>query len=522
MHVPLTPLHFKQRAEQLFGRKVGVVDGDRRLTYAEFGERTNRLAQALLDAGLGRGDRVAVLAFNGHPLLEAYFGVVQAGGILLPLNLRLAPAELARILGHAGAKWLLVDGQLASVVAQMQGALDEPLRIVWIGERPAGRTEERYEALLASASSAAPPALELDENDVAELFYTSGTTAEPRGVMLTHRSLTLCALSILIAFRASERDVQLHTIPLFHVNGWGTPHAITGVGGTHVMMQRFDAAEALRLVEAERVTRLFAVPTMLLRLVEQAAFHRHDLDSLELVNVGGGALSAELVRRAEDALGCQVIGGYGLTETSPTVSLAFDKSYLSADEPSRLGRQATAGLPLLGVEMDVVDPTGRRQPWDGCSVGEIIVRGNVVTAGYWADPEATEQTIRDGWLHTGDLGTIDAEGYVLIVDRTKDVIKTGGENVSSIVVERVLYEHPAVRECAVVGVPDERWGEAVHAVVALHADHQVTEAELVRFCRDRLSGYEVPKGVDLVDDLPRGGTGKILKRALRERYRPSS
>ncbi len=519
MHIPLTPLHFLQRAVQLHGRKVGIVDGERRFTYAELGERADQLANGLLGLGIARGDRVAVLAFNSHPLLEAYFGVVAAGGILLPLNIRLSPAELARIIDHAEPKVMLVDSELHDTLVGIEGLAQRHPAIVWIGERPAARGEPTYAGLLQGAATGSPPPVDIDEDDIAELFYTSGTTGEPRGVMLSHRSLALHALSMLIAFQASDRDVQLHTIPLYHVNGWGTPQGITAVGGTHVMLRRFDPGEALRLVQAEGVTRIFAVPTMLQMLLEQLGSTSYDLSTLELVDVGGAPLSAEVVKRAEAALGCQVIGGYGLTETSPIVALASSKQTLAdEDEPARLRRQATAGMPLVGVELAIVDVDDRPLPWDGQTVGEVVVRSNVVTTGYWADGAATEEAFRNGWFHTGDLGTIDREGYLLIVDRKKDIIISGGENISSLQVERVLSEHPAVLECVVVGVPDQRWGEVPKAIVALRDNALATEEELIDHCRARLSGFKIPKSVAIEDELPKGGTGKILKAQLRQRY----
>ncbi len=519
MHVPLTPLHFKKRAVQLYGSKLAVVDGDRRFTYAELGARSNQLANGLLSRGLARDDRVALLAFNGHPLLEAYSGVVEAGGILLPLNVRLLPSELARIVDHAKPRILIVDSELRAVLGSIEQEAERHFDVIWIGERPSGRDEQSYEELLGEASADSPPPLNIDENDVAELFYTSGTTGQPRGVMLSHRSLTLHALSMLIAFRASDRDVQLHTIPLFHVNGWGTPQAVTAVGGTHVMMRKFDAAEALRLVEAEGVTRIFAVPTMLQMLLQEPTRSSRDLTSLELVDVGGAPLSPEVVRRAEEALGCPVFGGYGLTETCPIVSLATGKQGLAGqDETSRLRRQATAGLPLIGVELAIVDQEDQPLPWDGTTVGEVVVQSNVVTTGYWAERPASEEAFRNGWFHTGDLGTIDPEGYLLIVDRIKDIIVSGGENVSSLEVERVVSDHEGVLECVVIGVPDERWGEVPKAIVALREGHPVSEAELVAHCRERLSAFKVPKTVVFEAELPKGGTGKILKAELRERY----
>ena len=521
MQRPLTPLDFKRRAVQLFGRKIGVVDGDKRFSYADFGQRCDRLANALRDLGVARFDRVAVMAFNSHPLLEAYFGVLDAGAVLLPLNIRLSAQELATIINHAEPSVMLVDHELAPVLSELWPALASQPKLVWIGERPEGRApaEPIYDELLAAASAEPPPRVGIDENDVAELFYTSGTTGTPRGVMLTHRNLYLHALGMMVTFRAAEPDVQLHSIPLFHVNGWGTPQGITAVGGRHVMLRKFDAAEVLRIIETEKVTRFFAVPTMLNMLLNHPDVKRRDLSSLELINTGGAPTPPEMVRQAEQLLGCCVAGGYGLTETSPIVTFAADKTYLAdQDEATRLRRRASTGLPVVGAEIAIVDIDGNPLDWDGETVGEIVVRSNAVTTGYYKDPEATEKATSDGWFHTGDLATIDEEGYVLIVDRKKDLIISGGENISSVEIEKVLFEHPAVLECAIVSAPDERWGEVPVAVVALAQGAHASAKELQDFCRERLAGFKVPKQVDFMDSLPKGGTGKIIKRQLREPY----
>lgn len=519
MIVPLTPLQFLRRAERLFARKVAVVDGDQRFTYVEFGQRCHRLANALLASGLNPGDRVAVLAPNSHALLEAYFGVLEAGGVLLPLNIRLHHAELARIVDHAQPRFLMVDLSLEDRATEVREVVKHRPELVWIGGRAEERPELCYETWLAGATDIAPPDPVSDENGIAELFYTSGTTGEPKGVMLTHRNLYLHAMSFLVAFRAAESDVQLHSIPLFHVNGWGTPQALTAVGATHVMLRSFEPGRVLQLIERERVTRFFAVPTMLTMLLEHKELRQYDLSSLELINTGGAPTPPELVRRAERAIGCRVVGGYGLTETSPIICFAADKSTLAhQDEELRLRRQASTGMPLVGTELTIVDDGGVELPWDGTSVGEIAVRSNVVSPGYWDDPESTARASRDGRFLTGDLASIDPEGYVTIVDRKKELIVSGGENVSSIEVERVLHKHPAVLECAVFGVPDARWGEAVKAVVCLREGGAVDGDGLVDFCRGHLAGFKVPRSVDFMDRLPRSGTGKVLKRQLRERY----
>lgn len=518
MFVPLTPLSFKRRAVQLFGSKIGVVDGDRRFTYAQFGERTHRLANALRALGLAPEGVVAYLAYNSYPLLEGYYGVLEAGGILLPINIRLSPDEIAYIVGHSGASFLFVDRDFAPIVDSIWDRLERRPALVWLTARPAGRDEPLYDDLLDQAASSAPPALEIDENDTAELFYTSGTTGLPKGVMLTHRNLYLHALSVLASFRADDHDVQLHTIPLFHVNGWGTPQYLTAVGGTHVMMRKFDPGEVLRLVEAERVTRFLAVPTMLNMILAHPEVGNHDLSSLELITTGGAPTPPEMVRRAEEVLDCKVISGYGLSETAPVLTFAGDKSMEAENEDQRVQRQASAGIPIVGVDLRLVGPDGRDLPWDGQSVGEIAVRSNVVMKGYWRDPEATAAVIRDGWFFTGDLAVVDAEGYALIVDRAKDIIISGGENISSAEIEKVLYEHPAVLESAVIAVPDDRWGEVPVAIVSLRPDTSATQEEILDFCRARLARFKVPASVEFREALPKGGTGKILKRQLREPY----
>lgn len=350
-----------------------------------------------------------------------------------------------------------------------------------------------YEALLdAAAPMMAAP--EVDENSIAELFYTSGTTGQPKGVALTHRTLHLHALYAMIGIRNTDALVLLHVVPMFHVNGWGTPHTVTATGGTHVMLRKIDPVEIFRLIQTERVTHILGVPTIYNALVNHPDRTRYDLSSLELA-VSGGA------------------------PASPVLTLASPKSHLTALGPERDRElRSKTGYQIVGVDVRVVDAQGREVPADGRTSGEIIVRSNVVMEGYYKDPKVTAQTIRDGWFHTGDVATIDEEGYVLIVDRAKDLIISGGENISSVEIENTLYAHPAVYECAVLAVPDEQWGEVPKAVVVLKSGRRATEAELIGFCRDRLAHFKAPKSVEFADSLPKGGTGKILKTELREKY----
>jgi acyl-CoA synthetase (AMP-forming)/AMP-acid ligase II len=377
-----------------------------------------------------------------------------------------------------------------------------------------------YDELLAASEPADIDFNEIDENSVAELFYTSGTTAYPKGVMLTHRNLYLHAFYTALGMEASDRDVHLYTVPLFHVNSWGAPHIFTLSGGRHVILRKFDPPAVLGLVQRERVTRLHMVPAMTIALLNHPDFPRYDLSSVHQIMIGGAPANTALMQELEKKIpSCTAHGGYGLTETSPVISLAHMKEH-RADDPAeeKLRRKATAGYALAGSEIRVVDIDGRDVEPDRQQVGEVVVRGDVVMEGYWRQPEATAAAFRDGWFHTGDLATIDEEGYVLIVDRAKDMILTGGENVASAEIERVLYQHPAILECAVIAIPDEQWGEVAQAVITLKAGCQASCAEILNHCRKHLAGFKIPKSVEFVEALPKGGTGKILKKVLREKF----
>ncbi len=498
MEVPLTPLDFLARARTLFPDRVGVVQVDRRFTYAEFAERCDRLAHALTrDHGVAPGDRVAWLGGNTHELLEAYYGVLLAGAVLVPLNIRLAPAELATILDDCRPVVLVRHPDQADP--------GHPTPQVVLGGP--------YESLLAAQPATRPVLPDVDERAPAEIFYTSGTTGLPKGAVLTHRNLYLHAVHSALTNAITSDDVVLHTIPLFHVNGWGTPHYVTGLGGVHVMLPRFDAGEVLRLIAAEGVTRLFLVPAMATAILEHPDLAAGPWPSLRQISVGGAPLGRELLGELEHRLGCPCICGYGMTESSPTLTRALDKP----GEPSDAARRATTGLPILGVELSVVDDHGVEVAHDGTARGEVRARSNHVMQGYWNAPAATAEVLRDGWLHTGDVATVDADGYLTIVDRTKDVIISGGENISSVEVEKALTAHPAVLEAAVIGVPDERWGEVPKAYVVLRAGRSADPDDLRRFVRDRLAHFKAPRSVEIVGDLPRSGTGKVRKDQLRHR-----
>ena len=519
MYLPLTPVRLKRHAAQVFGSKDGVVCNERRFTYRQFNERCDRLSNVLLAFGVQKGDRLAYLSFNCHRLLEAYFGIPQIGAILLPLNIRLSPEELAYILNDAEPRMLFFDPEFIPLLEVLRPQLKSIEHYVGLRDaKPDWACPSFYDDLLAKSEPAEIDYRGIDENSVAELFFTSGTTAYPKGVMLTHRNLYLHAFYGAVGLRSNDSDVHLYTIPLFHVNSWGAPHIITLLGGRHVMTKRFDPVSVMELIQRERVTRLLVVPTMVIAMLNHPDFSKYDLSSVKEIIMGGAPTSTALVCEVERRMpGCRAIGGYGLTETSPVICIAHRKAHCAGDaEELNLRRQATAGYPLAGSEIRVVTAEGREVKPDGVEVGEVVVRGDVVMEGYWRQPEATAEAMSGGWLHTGDLATVDEERYILIVDRSKDMILSGGENIASAEIERIIYNHPAVMECAVVAVPDDTWGEVPHAIVALKPGQLATEAEIIASCRPHLAGFKVPKTVAFVEALPKSGTGKILKRVLRD------
>ena len=521
MNLPLTPIRFVRHAARIFGNKTGVVCGEKRFTYHEFAGRCDRLSEALLNLGVKTGDRVAFVSFNCHRLLEAYYGVPQISAILLPLNVRLSAEELGYILADSAPRILFFDPEFAPVIETLLPKLpcrDNCFPLQAPG--PEWAHPQIYDELLAAATPRQFDEIAIDENSVAELFYTSGTTAYPKGVMLTHRNLYLHGLSVAHALQLSDADVGLYTVPLFHVNSWGAPHTLSLSGARHVILRRFDPATTLNLIQRERVTQLQMVPTMAIALINHLGFHQFDVSSVRSLMVGGAPSNTALIHQLEQHFPtASVAGGYGLTETSPVVTIAWVKDHLkNADAATLLRRKATAGYVIAGVETRIVDASGRDVRPDGRQVGEVIIRGDGVMAGYWNQPEETTQALRGGWLHTGDLATVDEEGYILIVDRIKDMVLSGGENIATAEIERVLNAHPAVLESAVIAVPDPQWGEVAKALVTLRPEQTATEEELLTHCRRHLAGFKAPKSVEFCDLLPKGGTGKILKRALREPY----
>ena len=520
MKIPLTPIRFLRYAEQQFPNKLGIVCGDVRLSYAQVAERVRRLAGGLHELGVAPGDRVAFLSMNCHRLIEAYYGVLEAGAILLPLNIRLAPHELAFILRDAGVKVLFVGKEFVELANAFRKDVPGIEKFVLLEGTPAADWLERknYDELLAGAKPVRADFMQVDEDSVAELFYTSGTSANPKGVMLTHRNVYLHAMSVALAFNTGIDSVELHTIPLFHANGWGVAHSLTLMGGTHVMIQRFETREVFRLIQEEKVQSCSLVPTMATALVNCPERPKYDISTLNRVVIGGAASSPTLVREVEEKLKCTCFSGYGLTETSPMLSISPMKPWLRWEGAERYAGQAMTGYAAPAMEIRVVDANDVDVAHDGVAIGEIVARTDGVMKGYWNDPDASREALRGGWFHTGDMATINEEGYLLVVDRKKDIIVSGGENISSLEIEKALLAHPAVYELAVVPVPDQRWGEVPKALVVLKPGLQATEAELLEFCRGRVAHYKAPRSIEFLESLPKTGTGKVLKKELRKKY----
>jgi len=514
--VPLTPIRCLHRALDLFPRKIGIVCGAQTFTYREFAERAQTLASALQQWGLKPQDRVAYLSFNTHELLEGYFGVPMAGGVVMPLNVRLSPGELTAILNHSGARMLFYEADFAALVEHLRANCPAIEKYVLLSG------SDEYKLFTSAGVPERTDIMAVDENSTAELFYTSGSTGTPKGVALSHRTLYLHAIDCAFMFPSPETAVDLHTIPLFHANGWGRPQTSTMIGIKQVMVRRFDPAFVCSLIQEHRATHMSLVPTMLNALINFPDLAKFDLSSLERVMIGGAASSPELIERAEKALGTSVFAGYGLTETCPVLTSALPKPGTAyRDEKERYRRQAMAGWPAVGVEMRVVDGDDRDVPKDGQAIGEIVVRGDHVMTGYFREPEATAAVMRDGWFHTGDMAVWDEDGYFHIVDRKKEIIISGGENISSIEVEKAIFSHPDVFECAVVAAPDPKWGEVPAAIIVRKPGGAVTADEMLDYLGSILGRYKLPRIVEFSEEqLPKTGTGKIRKLVLKERFWP--
>ncbi len=520
MHVPMTPVRILRRAVKLYPHKTAVVDGDVRFTYWELQERVNRATHAVLDSGGSQNSPVAILDHNTHRYLEMYFGMAQSGRALLPLNTRLSVDEYIYILNDAEADTLFFHADFKPIIEKVRSAAKTVKHyIVCDGAGDEGWITGKYEDVLAHASSDPVRYEPKDENDMLNLYYTSGTTGRPKGVILTHRNIYANALTTIISFKLDDTTVWHHIAPLFHLADAFFAWSVTFQGGKHVMQRQFIPKAVLETIDKQGITCCMMVPTMINFILNEPDIDRYNLSSLQWIMVGGAPMSPANAGRMMQKLGCKYVSGYGLTETSPLLTVGNIKdTLLNEPDAVKLGYLTRTGLEVIGVDLRVVDAGGKDVPRDSKTVGEIIARGDNVTTGYWKLPAETSKSFREGYFYTGDLATVDSEGYILIVDRAKDIIISGGENIASVEIENVIYTHPHVLECAVIAFPDEKWGEVPKVIVVLKPGTELSEQEIVAYCRERLAPFKVPRLVEFVSELPKTGSGKILKGALRKAY----
>jgi fatty-acyl-CoA synthase len=515
VETPLTPVDFARRTRRLHGAREGVVDGDLRLTYEQFFGRCDRWSSALQGLGVRQGDRVATIAPNTHAQLEAFYAVPQIGAVLVPVNYRLTPDDFVYIVNHSGTTVLCVDQDYLDAVDGVRDQLPDVTHFVALRGARDGWLD--YEAAIAAASpDFARP--EIGERNLLTINYTSGTTARPKGVMITHRNAAMNTIGTLLHLPIAVGDRYLWTLPMFHANGWTYTWTVTAAGATHICLPKVEPAEVFRLIRAENVTWLSAAPTVLISLANAPAEVRGEVPPGVHVVTAGAPPAAATIERLEGEFGWEVTHVYGLTETAPFITVCAPLPEHEDLSPSdRAVVKARQGVELItSGELKVVDPEGQEVPHDGQSLGEIVVRGNVVMEGYYNDADATKRAMGDGWFHTGDAAVVHPDGYAEIRDRIKDVIISGGENISSVEVEGTLLRHPAVQEAAIVGLPHEKWGEAPYAFVVLREGATATDAELIAFTRDRLAHFKAPHGVTFVTELPKTATGKIQKFVLRD------
>jgi long-chain acyl-CoA synthetase len=494
----------------LYRDRVAMVFEGKSVTYREMEDRVNRLANALLDLGLKKGGRVTILAENTYKYMEVYFGAAKAGMSVTSLNFRLSDAELTYITNDCKAiVFFAGDGY-----EERSLGLKKDLKSIknWISLDKNTDDYIFYEDLLKRASNA-DPLIEVDENDMAILMYTGGTTGLPKGVMLSHRNILTAMYGMIIGFSFTFKDTTCYVLPLFHISLWPVLSLLM-VGGKAVILRRPDLGEILRTIRDYKCTHIVLVPTLLTWLVDDPRSNEFDLSSLRLITYAGSPMPIEVLRRCVQKFGNIFTQGYGLTEAAPLVTVLFKEDHILEGPKAKL--LTSAGKVGLPVEARIVDENDT--PLYPGEVGEIVIRGKNIMMGYWKNPELTAATLRGGWLHTGDMGTIDEDGYIYLMDRKADMIITGGENVYPKEVEDVLYTHPAIKECAVIAAPDDRWGERVQAVVVPKSGQAVTEEELIKHCKGKLAGYKCPKKIEFWGELPKTPVGKILRRDVKKHF----
>ncbi|HEX5345948.1 MAG TPA: acyl--CoA ligase family protein [Pseudonocardiaceae bacterium] len=524
-YTPLTPLAFLRRSAEVYPDKDAVVYAERRVSYVDFAAQTTRVARALRASGVQPGDRVAYLLPNLPEMLVAHFAVPLAGAVLVAINTRLSGEEVRYICDHSGSKLLVVDAALYPTVAPLVGELKTLAEIVTVSD-PAGpetteRSELSYADFLDRGSDEPLPWAVEDENRTISINYTSGTTGRPKGVMYTHRGAYLNALGEIIHSAHTPASVYLWTLPMFHCNGWCTPWAVTAIGGTHVCLREVRGDAIWKLIKQERVTHLNGAPTVVTTVMNAEEAER--LDYQLVITTAGAPPSPNTILQTEK-MGFRIVHVYGLTETYGPYSVCqWQPTWVEFDPEERATLQARQGVGMVQADwLRVVDQQMADVPADGETMGEVVMRGNNVMAGYFEDLEGTEKAFAGGWFHSGDLAVMHPDGYIEVRDRAKDIVVSGGENISTIEVEQAMLSHPAVLEVAVIGVPDEKWGEVPKAFVVLRQGEQVEEDELIKHVKTKLARYKAPKAVEVVDELPKTSTGKVQKFELREKERAST
>jgi fatty-acyl-CoA synthase len=514
MEISLSPMEFARRARRLYADREAVVDEDLRLTYEQFFDRCDRWSSALRYLGVRKGDRVAYIAPNTHAHLEAYYAVPQIGAVLVPINYRLLPEEFEYIINHCGAKVVCAHTDYIKPVNSIRDRLTSVEHLVAL--EGSGRGWLEYEATLAS-SSPDFGRVDIAETDLLTINYTSGTTARPKGVMITHRNAYLNVMGTLVHHHLTPGDRYLWTLPMFHANGWTFTWINTARGMANVCLRRVEPRLIYKLIKDENITMFCAAPTVLISIANAPAEVRAGAPRGVRLFTAGAPPAAATIELVERELGWELTHVYGLTETAPLITFCEPRpEHLRLSLQERAQVKARQGVELVSSgELRVVDQEGNEVPRDGVSLGEIIVRGNVVMKGYFNDPEATNAAIKDGWFHSGDAAIVHPDGYVEIRDRFKDVIISGGENISSVEVEGCLLRHPAVQEAAVVGMPHDRWGESPHAFVILRGGAEATEEELKLHVRRHLAHFKTPQWISFVNELPKTATGKVQKYVLR-------
>jgi len=504
------------KSAQTFPDNLAITYGSKKQTYVQFNSRANRLANALYKLGIKQADNIALLQYNYPEMLESMFACFKAGCGAVPINFRLHPNEFSFIIDHSEAKAVIISPEFNEAIVDIRDRIPKVQHLITLSGAEGELLD--YERLVSSESGQFMDA-EVQPDDLAWIFYTSGTTGMPKGAMLTHRNLLAMTMNFYADIYPGfgPDDVILHAAPFSHGSGlYALPNIAKGAANIILESKSFDPELVFKTIQDYRVTNIFAAPPMITLMIDSPAVDRYDHRSLKALNYGGAPMLVEDLKEAIAKLGPCLVQLFGQAESPMTITYLSHRDHILEGTPKQMKRLASAGFPRTDVEVAIFDAQDRELPPG--EMGEIVTRSDLVMKGYWRNPEATAETLRNGWLHTGDMGYMDEEGYLFIMDRSKDMIISGGENVYPREIEEVLIQHPAVREVAVIGVPDPKWGEAIKAVVSVVKGKSVTEDELISFCKDNIASFKKPKSVDFVDELPKSNYGKILKRELRAKY----